>query len=128
MRRHLYTGGIGHYAVWDRIASLLMEAYLPAAQRAAVFRVAATIPGVTTIKRSEDAAGRVGIAAAMGRPMGTREEIIFDPETYQYLGFRVVVVDPVKAQALVASSALLRVTVADGTPPIKPSSVRGHSR
>ncbi|MEU1389267.1 MULTISPECIES: CU044_5270 family protein [unclassified Nonomuraea] len=124
MRRHLYTqvpdDGLQDYQAWNRVGGLLDESYLPAAQRAALFRAAATIPGVVTVKGARDAAGRTGTAAAMVSPNGVREEYIFDPETYDYLGRRGVVVDAKLADApvgsVVSSSAQLKVSVADRPP------------
>ncbi|MFI6396478.1 CU044_5270 family protein [Nonomuraea sp. NPDC050540] len=124
MRRHLYTqvpnDGLQDYEAWNRVGGLLTESYLPAAQRAALFRAAATIPGVVTVKESQDAAGREGIAAAMVSPNGVREEHIFDRKTYDYLGRRGVVVDAKLADApvgsVVSSSAQVKVSVADSPP------------
>ncbi|WP_245642152.1 CU044_5270 family protein [Nonomuraea candida] len=127
MRRHLYTrlpfDGLQDYEAWNRVGGLLQESYLPAAQRAALFRAAATIPGVVTVKEARDAAGREGIAAAMVSPLGVREEYVFDPETYDYLGRRGVVVDAGRAGApvgsVVSSSAQLEVSVADSAPDVE---------
>ncbi len=125
MRKHLYLelepGARADYEAWDRVGSMLAEGYLPAAQRAALFRAAATIPGVETVKKSEDAAGREGVAVAMvSTEAGERQEYIFDLKTYQYLGQRTVVVDADKAEAPVGSvltaTALLKVSVADSAP------------
>ncbi|MEV1005615.1 hypothetical protein [Nonomuraea sp. NPDC050202] len=92
MRRHLYTqirfDRLQDYEAWARVGGLLTESYLPTAQRSALFRAAATISGVVAVKESQDAAGRKGIAAAMVSPPGVREEDVFDPETYDYLGRR----------------------------------------
>ncbi|MEV0626494.1 CU044_5270 family protein [Nonomuraea wenchangensis] len=130
MYQHLYTG-LTHGAeadaeAWDRVGDMLAEAYLPAAQRAALFRAAAAIPGVTTVGKAVDAAGRTGIAAARVNPwLGVRDEYIFDRETYRYLGVRSVVVDADQAKApvgsVLTSSALLKVSVADQAP-----AVNGH--
>ncbi|MER7129606.1 CU044_5270 family protein [Streptosporangium saharense] len=127
MRRHLYTqvpnDGLQNYTAWDRVGGLLDESYLPAAQRAALFRAAATIPGVVTVKEAQDAAGREGIAAAMVSPNGVREEYVFDRKTYDYLGRRGVVVDAKLADApvgsVVSSSAQLKVGVADRPPTVE---------
>ncbi|MEU7004523.1 CU044_5270 family protein [Nonomuraea sp. NPDC046570] len=124
MRKHLYTqvpnDGLQDYEAWNRVGGLLDESYLPAAQRAALFRAAATIPGVVTVKEAQDAAGRKGIAAAIVSPNGVREEYIFDRKTYDYLGRRGVVVDAKLADApvgsVVSSSAQLKVSVADSAP------------
>ncbi|MCG5220144.1 CU044_5270 family protein [Streptosporangium sp. KLBMP 9127] len=125
MYQHLYTG-LSHGAradadAWQRVGGMLTEAYLPAAQRAALFRAAAAIPGVTTVGEAVDAAGRTGVAAARTEPaLGIREEYIFDRKTYRYLGVRRVVTDAVRAKApvgsVLTSSALLKVSVADHAP------------
>ncbi|MBC6468554.1 CU044_5270 family protein [Actinomadura alba] len=129
MRRHLFTrlehSTNPYTEAWSRVAGMLREAYLPAAQRAALFRAAATIPGVVSVPVSTDAAGRKGVAAALVvRELGIREEYIFDPKTYQYLGERSVVIDAARAKApvgsVLTSSALLRVSVADSAPPVRP--------
>ncbi|GAA0844084.1 hypothetical protein GCM10009525_60350 [Streptosporangium amethystogenes subsp. fukuiense] len=125
MREHLYTGLSGrpldHYEAWGRVGSMITQAYLPAAQRAALFAATGTIPGVETVGGVRDAAGRAGVAAAMAnREGGVRHEYIFDPATYRYLGERVVVVDAARAAApvgsVLTSTALLKVEVADHAP------------
>ncbi|WP_197016590.1 CU044_5270 family protein [Actinomadura viridis] len=125
MYEHLYTqlghGPAADAEAWNRVSGMLREAYLPAAQRAALFRAAAAIPGATTVGTARDAYGRTGVAAARTNPsLGFREEYIFDRETYQYLGMRTTVTDAAKAKApvgsVVASSALLKVEVADTAP------------
>ncbi|GAA2671476.1 hypothetical protein GCM10010412_051000 [Nonomuraea recticatena] len=127
MYRHLYTGlGSGPEAdaeAWNRVGDMLAEAYLPRAQRAALFRAAAAIRGVTTVDSAVDAAGRTGVAAARTNPgLGIQEEYIFDPSTYRYLGRRSVVSDAAAAQAplgtVLTSSALLKVTVAGQAPEV----------
>ncbi|WP_433418593.1 CU044_5270 family protein [Microtetraspora malaysiensis] len=111
---------------WGRVRELLSEAYLPAAQRAALFRAAAAIPGAVSVDGAVDAAGRTGIAAARVDPsLGMRSEYIFDRATYQYLGERRVVIDSALAGApvgsVLTSSAQLKVSVADEAP-----AVNGH--
>ncbi|MFI9838303.1 CU044_5270 family protein [Nonomuraea sp. NPDC051941] len=125
MYEHLYTR-LGNTRqddteAWDRVRGLLTEAYLPAAQRAALFRAAAAIPGVVTVEHAVDAAGRAGIAAARVDPvLGQRQEYIFDRETYLYLGERSVVTDAARAGApvgtVLTSSAQLSVSVAGHAP------------
>ncbi|RFS86116.1 hypothetical protein D0T12_05675 [Actinomadura spongiicola] len=60
------------------------------------------------------------LAAAMTiKAMGVREEYIFDPRTYQYLGERTVVDSgPLKTPvgSVLTASALLKVSVADTAP------------
>ncbi|MBO4273691.1 CU044_5270 family protein [Microbispora triticiradicis] len=126
MRSHLYARPHGDLpsdaGAWTAVGDLLRETYVPAPQRAALFKAAATIPGVTVNENVGDAAGRTGIG--VGRvSRGVREEIIFDPATYELLGERGVVVDAREARApvgsLVASTAQLEVTVDDAAPEVK---------
>ncbi|MCC5575192.1 CU044_5270 family protein [Microtetraspora sp. AC03309] len=123
MRAHLYARDNGDNSpdagAWTAVGDLLRETYLPAAQRAALFKAAATIPGVTVTEDAEDAAGRKGIG--VGREsLGIREDIIFNPETYELLGERGIVVDEKEAKAplgsLVASTAQLTISVDDKAP------------
>ncbi|MEZ0072221.1 CU044_5270 family protein [Planotetraspora sp. GP83] len=125
MRAYLYARDGGenppHVGAWTAVGDLLRETYMPAAQRAALFKAAATIPGVTVSENAEDAAGRTGIG--VGRvSAGIREDIIFDPKTYELLGERGVVVDEKEAKSpvgsLVASTAQLEVSVDDNAPPV----------
>lgn len=126
MRAYLYDRPHGDNPpdteAWTAVGDLLRETYVPAPQRAALFKAAATIPGVTVTENTEDAAGRTGIG--VGRVSGgVREEIIFDPSTYELLGERGIVVDEKEAKAptgsLVASTAQLEVTVDDAAPEVK---------
>jgi hypothetical protein len=125
MYEHLYAhhgnDPMADIHAWDDVGSMLTEAYLPAAQRAALFRAAAAIHGVTTVGRATDAAGRPATAVAMLKPKeGLREEYLFDPKTYQYLGRRSVVTDADEARApvgsVLTSTAQLRVRVVDHPP------------
>ncbi|ETK35851.1 CU044_5270 family protein, partial [Microbispora sp. ATCC PTA-5024] len=125
MRAYLYGRNPGDnppdVAAWTAVGDLLRENYLPAPQRAALFKAAATIPGVTVTDDAEDAAGRTGIG--VGRVSnGVREDIVFDRGTYELLGERGIVVDEKEAKAplgsLVASTAQLEVTVADVAPKV----------
>ncbi|MFF3440308.1 CU044_5270 family protein [Streptosporangium sp. NPDC002721] len=127
MREHLYRGlsrdPLADYKAWGSVGSMITQAYMPSAQRAALFRAAGTIPGVETVDEAEDAAGRDGVAVAMANRLGgVRHEYIFDRVTYLYLGERVVVTDAAKAGApagtLLTSTAQLKVEVADSAPEV----------
>ncbi|WKV73249.1 CU044_5270 family protein [Streptomyces sp. PCS3-D2] len=73
------------------IGDLLRGSYPPAELTAALYRTAAKIPGVVTVDDAVDAQGRHGIAVArLDEESGQREEWIFDRETLEYLGERVV--------------------------------------
>ncbi|WP_329245455.1 CU044_5270 family protein [Actinoallomurus sp. NBC_01490] len=128
MRQHLYyraaEGVAGDRDAWQRVGSMLTNAYMPTAQRAALFRAAATIPGVKAVASAKDAVGREGVAVAMTDPgLGTRQEYIFDRNTYLYLGARTVIVNAAKARGpkggITESTAQLSVQVADKAPRIK---------
>ncbi|MFD0905247.1 CU044_5270 family protein [Actinomadura sediminis] len=121
---HLGTGPRADAQAWQNLGGMLTEAYMPAAQRAALFRAAAAIPGVTTVGTAVDAAGRTGVAVALDVPgTGVRTEYIFDPDTYRYLGERGVVTDASLAQApvgtVLTATAQLNVRVADAPPPVR---------
>ncbi|SDG21330.1 hypothetical protein SAMN05421505_102274 [Sinosporangium album] len=128
MYQHLYTGlkpgPEADLEAWNRVGGLLAGAYLPAAQRAALFRAAAAIPGVVGVGKAVDAAGRTGIAAARVDPwLGVREEYIFDSKTYGFLGNRRTVVDARLAEApvgsVLTSNALVKVSLVDRAPVVK---------
>lgn len=65
------------------IADLLRETVAPPELRAALYRVAADLPGIEFVGEVTDAAGRPGVAVAMGDDSGVahRELLIFDPDT-----------------------------------------------
>jgi hypothetical protein len=93
---------------------LIREAYLPPAVLAAVFEAVGRIPGVTVAGTATDEAGQTGVAVTRDEIQGSRVELIFDPETYDYLGERVVVrrdQDGLRAGQVLNSTAVLRVAV-----------------
>ena len=57
---------------------------IPPKQQAAIFRVAATLPGIE-VEELEDATGRPGIAVTRVDDRG-RESLIFDKDSYAFLG------------------------------------------
>ena len=69
------------------VGDLLREAPTPAALRAALYRVAARVPGVELLGKVHDAIGRPGVAVALGEPH-ERSELVFDPKTAELLGER----------------------------------------
>jgi hypothetical protein len=106
---------------WNAIGDLLDEMLVPPKLAAALFRVAATIPGAWVVPHATDAAGRPGIAVARyQRNFKADVELIFDPRTYQLLGERQVLAKPVKGQGpvgtVVESTAQLRVQVTNHLP------------
>jgi len=70
------------------IAAILYKNHLPAVQEAA-FRAAGQIPGVQVRRDVADAAGRFGVAVTRTEA-GSREELVFDPTTYRYLGHNII--------------------------------------
>ncbi|MFJ1745457.1 hypothetical protein ACIOJD_04340 [Streptomyces sp. NPDC088116] len=75
-----------------QIGDLSFEGLMPPARSAALYRAAAKIPGVVVIPDAVDAAGRHGVAVARANE-GERQELIFDKETKQFLGGRIVAVE-----------------------------------
>lgn len=69
------------------VGDMLRETPMPPALRAAFFRVAARIPGVELVGETTDAAGRPGVAVALGDAR-RRAELIFDARTAELLGER----------------------------------------
>ena len=64
----------------------LIDVSATTGQRAALYEVAARIPGVQLIGRVRDRSGRPGVAVAMPNPPdGRRETLIFDPDTGAFL-------------------------------------------
>jgi hypothetical protein len=70
------------------IAEILYKNHLPAVQEAA-FRAASRIAGVRVRRNVADAAGRVGVAVTRTEA-GARQELVFDPTTYRYLGHNII--------------------------------------
>ena len=70
------------------IAGLLYSNHLPAVQEAA-FLAAGRIPGVQLRRNVPDAAGRVGVAVTRTEA-GARQEMVFDPASYRYLGNNII--------------------------------------
>lgn len=60
--------------------------YLRSAQRAALYRAAAKIPGLKVVDGAKDAAGRSGTGIAWTYAGGPEMMWIFDAKTHQYLG------------------------------------------
>lgn len=88
-------------AAWKRhemfteIGDLLREDPIPAKVRAALYRVAARIPGIQVLGLTRDGIGRPALAIALNDTLyGMRSELLFDPKTSRLLGERSVVVKP----------------------------------
>ncbi|MEV7970560.1 CU044_5270 family protein [Sphaerisporangium sp. NPDC088356] len=123
MREYVYKRPHGDNppdaGTFTAVGDLIRETYLPRAQRQALFEAAKTIPGVRVTTGVKDSAGREG--TALGRvDNGIDTMLIFDPETYLFLGERGTVVDDKAARAPVGSvmalTAQLKVSVVDKLP------------
>lgn len=68
------------------IGELMSTTYLLPGQQAAVFQMLAQTPGFQLIPNAEDALGRSGVGIYWAY-QGGGVMIVFDPVTYQYLGF-----------------------------------------
>lgn len=109
MRRYLYAGHPGDDSkAWGTVTLLLWHTYLPPASEAALFEAASAIPGTTVQPGQIDPVGRPAIAVSRSGK-GTRFELLFDPATYRYLGFRTVGTDG----TTLTYSALLRTAIVD---------------
>jgi hypothetical protein len=97
----LYREAGGGSAAWRRhemfteIGDLLREDPVPARVRAALYLVAARIPGIRLLGLTRDGIGRPALAVALNDTLyGERSELLFDPKTSSLLGERTVVVKP----------------------------------
>jgi len=77
----------------DWIRQMLGTGYGPPEVRAALYRVAAALPGVELLGQVKDPLGRVGTAVGVTW-LGRRNELIFNPATGAVLAQRYVQVDP----------------------------------
>lgn len=80
-----------HQVAFQKLIELLYQNQSPAVQ-AAAFRTAERIPGVELRRGVSDAAGRDGVAVTRTEA-GTREELVFDPRTYAFLGHNQIVAE-----------------------------------
>ncbi|MFB4313434.1 CU044_5270 family protein [Actinomadura sp. 21ATH] len=77
---------------FELISLHMRDAVLPARIRAALYGAAAKIPGVRYEPRATDIAGRKGVTLYRMEGGYLRSEIIVDPKSYAYLGFRIVAI------------------------------------
>lgn len=75
------------------VGDLLRETLVPPELRAALYEVAAGIPGITYVGRVVDSAGRTGVAVAASRS-DLRYELIFDPHTSALLAEQETLLQP----------------------------------
>lgn len=73
-----------HQQMFDTVGSLLRETNAPPEIRAALFRAAAKIPGVSLTENVTDPKGRPGVALSLSYDPGgriMRNELVFSPDT-----------------------------------------------
>jgi hypothetical protein len=75
-------------------AGTVLQAGASPALRAAVFRLVATLPGITSLGPMIDHVGRQGVAVGAPVRDGRQQQMIFDPATSAVLEVRSVVTDP----------------------------------
>jgi hypothetical protein len=115
--RQIEDGPAGDAETFTIVGDLLRETYGSPALRAALYEVAASLPGVELVGNTTDASGRPGIAVAYVSN-GSRDELIFDPQTAELLGETSVAIDGnsgVPAGSVLSSSVFLASGVVDST-------------
>jgi hypothetical protein len=76
-----------NHEMFTVIHDILLEQLVPIRLRAALYRVAATIPGVTVLGPTNDAAGRQTLVVSFSDSLyRERDELLFDPKTYLLTG------------------------------------------
>jgi DNA-directed RNA polymerase specialized sigma24 family protein len=101
------------------VGDVLRSAPLPSDLRAALYRVAARIPGIHLIGEVRDTAGRGGVGVAFDDP-ARRRILIFDPQTAELLGEQSVLLEPgdyldAAPGTVVGEAAYLEAGVVDST-------------
>ncbi|HEV2377555.1 MAG TPA: CU044_5270 family protein [Streptosporangiaceae bacterium] len=120
--RHMGSGAHPADQAWAVIENMLQDAAVLPKLAAALFQVAATIPGARVVPHVTDAAGRPGIAVARYDTADqTDQQIIFTTHTYQVLGDRWLLTSPEKGVGpvgtVVMSEALLKSVFTSFLPP-----------
>jgi len=78
--------GNGLYGqMFQLIGDALRENYTTPAQQAALYEVAARLPGIELVGAVRDSQGRDGVAVAMDDVNRIRYELVFDPQTWTLL-------------------------------------------
>jgi hypothetical protein len=91
----------------------LLDGYLPPESMGALFEAMARVPGAVVVPGDvTDAAGRRGIALRTPGVFGATEDVIFDRETYAYLGERDMLVRDGRESPYL-STARLRTAIVD---------------
>jgi hypothetical protein len=119
MREWLYktadaeAKGSRDQAAFAGIGPLMLKGDMQPAARAALFEAAAHIPGVEVLPgRVADAEGRAGVAVSRTES-GIRQELIFDPDSYVFLGWQMHEIGSGVESSQLRPYALLRIAVVD---------------
>jgi hypothetical protein len=119
MRRYLasitYGGNPRDLRAFATIRDLIQDTYIPPRSMAALLEVAAEIEDTIVVRNVVDLAGRRGVAVAMN-VRGVLAGLIFDAETYEYLGEQGVAlrdVDIWHKGDVTGGEARLRVAIVD---------------
>jgi hypothetical protein len=120
--------------IWSSLQSLIRESVVRPSLGAALYQVAAGLDGIVLIGDAVDVSGRPGLAVAMDEGNGIRSELIFDRQTYGYLGERTVVIEDGKVKlpdgestekkGAVNGVAVLAVDLVPGLPEVSPKASR----
>ncbi|MFD7427757.1 CU044_5270 family protein [Streptomyces sp. NPDC059818] len=83
-----YSGSSDQW-LFEYVGGLIRESILPPETGAALYRAAAKIPGVVMVEKAQDGDGRPGVALARTDEKNhERRELVFDANSYDYLGMR----------------------------------------
>ncbi|MER5327213.1 CU044_5270 family protein [Streptosporangium roseum] len=111
--------------VVTKLVLLAENPFPPPRLRATVFRALSTMPTATMIANLSDAAGRPGMGASIryqGPDGWEREELIFEPKTYRFLGWRAWIErrqdDGGVKETLIRATAIMTVKVVDSMPEV----------
>ncbi|GAA2938713.1 CU044_5270 family protein [Streptomyces enissocaesilis] len=81
--------GFDWYHAYFLLGELLKDPVLPQGLRPAAYEALALVPGVEVIPGVKDSAGRPGVGISYPKsPFAKGKYLIFDPESYEFLGFR----------------------------------------
>ncbi|MFJ1898592.1 CU044_5270 family protein [Streptomyces sp. NPDC088115] len=93
LREDAAYSGSSDQNLFNYVAGLINENILPPETGAAIYRAAAKIPGVVALDRAQDGDGRPGVALARTDERDhERKELVFDANSYDYLGMRAYLV------------------------------------
>jgi hypothetical protein len=108
---------------WNALTALLGHAQLlPPGLGQELFQTAAAIPGAVVLPDVTDAAGGHGVTVARNSSSALRDELIFAPGSYRFIGIQQIVIHPLaglRAGAVWSATSLADTHIAD-TAPVAP--------